>query len=285
MRKQLAIRASATLLSLFIAQTPSVSSPSRFRVQNEKPYLINEVCTSRDQLTYDGYEVSRNYDEDVQESRVVIKKAGKVLTIHSDGRGIAEKETSCFGLYPVLGGKTKQLVVVQTTGGAHCCFRYRIYNLRPTFQLLFDSEKYPIGGGFDKLEFNDIDGDGVHEFTQRDITFHYWEDMAYVSSPEPEVVFQYNPRAKRFLPGNKKFKAYLLKDIEKDIENQDPNVPKHWSWSLEITLRYIFAGNEKAGWRFYDKQFGIKPGARDKAKTKIKNELKRDVLYRSIYGR
>ena len=273
MRKLLA---SSTFLSFFIVVNCAA----------QEAFLQNKVCRTSDRLSYEGYEVSRHYDAKAKKSRVTIRKAGKVLAVHNDGAGIKLKEASCFGLFPVLGRKTKQLVVVQASGGAHCCFSYRIYNLRPNFSLLFDSANYPIGDGFDELEFNDIDGDGVHEFTQRSMTFHYWNDLAYVSSPEPTVVFQYNPRTNKFHPENKKFSAYLLKDVEKDIKALDSNDPGlHWVRSLDITLRYIFAGKERTGWKFYDKQFGLKPGQRDKIKTKIKNTLKGDVFYRSIYGR
>ena len=311
MRKQFAVRAVATLLSFFIGvsfsgfvrhirtvpaqQTPVVNSqrstvPSTAPLnpsseQTEEAFLQNKVCTSSDELKYEGYDVQRRYDEKAERSVVTIKKRGKTLAVHSDGEGRARKEASCFGLNPILGGKTKQLLVVQTSGSAHCCFSYRIYDLRPKFRLLFDSTKYPIGDGFDELEFKDLDRDGVHEFTQIDMTFDYWEDMAYVSSPQPEVVFQYNPRIKTFFPANKKFSAYLLRDVAKDIKKLDPSDPApHWRGSFDITLRYIFAGKEERGWKFYDKQFGIKPGGRDWMKTKIKNALKQDQLYRSIYG-
>ena len=311
MRKQFAVRASATLVSFIIGvnfslflrhirmrpaqETPALHSSqstvssnpplNSLALRKENDILLNRVCTNSDELKYEDYEVSRNYDEKARRSVVTIKKHGKVLAVHRDGQGIARKEASCLGLYPILGGKTKQLVVVQTSGGAHCCFLYRIYDLRPKFRLLFDSEKYPIGDGFDELEFKDLDRDGVHEFTQLDMTFDYWEDMAYVSSPQPEVVFQYNPRIKKFLPANKKFADYLLKDVAKHIKNLDPSDPsQHWVRSFEITLRYIFAGKEDRGWKFYDKQFGLRPGGRDRMKTKIKKALKSDPLYRSIYG-
>jgi hypothetical protein len=165
---------------------------------------------------------------------------------------------------------------------------FLVSHLRPATEVSSAIRQWevPIGDGFDELEFKDLDRDGVQEFTQRDNTFNYWADLAYVSSPQPEVVFQYHPRLKRFLPASKKFSAYLLKDIAKDIQDLDRSDPhQHWVRSLDITLRYIFAGKEERGWKFYDKQFGIRPGGRDRMKTKIKKALKSDALYRSMYGR
>lgn len=99
MRKQLAIGASATLLSLFIGQALSVASPSRFirsSTRNEEAFLLNKICTSSDKLTYEGFEVSRDYDAKAKKSRVTIKKGSKVLVRHSDGQGLAMLEASCF---------------------------------------------------------------------------------------------------------------------------------------------------------------------------------------------
>lgn len=243
--------------------------------------LLNKICTSSDNLEYKGYEVSREYDQRAEKSKVTIKKDGRVLAIHHNGEGLANKEASCFGLYRVLGRETEQLVIVQTSGGAHCCYSYRIYDLEPKFRPLFDGEKYPIGDGFDELEFTDIDGDGVQEFTQRVMTFDYWEDLSYTASPRPRVVFQYDPRAKRFYPASKQFAAYLLKDVGEDIRKLDPKDPAQlWVSELDITLRYIYAGKEKEGWKFFDRD-----GRDDETRYKIKKALKQDALYKVTYSR
>jgi hypothetical protein len=235
-------------------------------------------------LEYEGYKVSKEYDAEARKSKVVIRKGVKVLAVNGDGEGF--RDSSCFGLYPVLGGGKQQLITVQTSGGVHCCFSYRIYDLVPKFRLLFDDGNYPIGDGFDELEFKDIDGDGVQEFTQRNMTFHYWEELAYVSSPQPEIVFRYDPWDKRFHPANKRFAAYLLEGVEDDIRGLDPNDPaQNWVGGLDITLRYIYAGEERKAWKFYDRTFGPKFYEKDTMKTKLKRTLMGDRVYRSLYRR
>lgn len=246
--------------------------------------LINKMCISNDSLKYKGVKVTRSYNADIDKSKVTITKGCRVLAIHSDGQGLEAKETSCFGLYPVLGGETKQLVIVQTSGGAHCCFSYWIYDLYPKFRGIFDSTEYPIGDGFDELSFLDIDRDGVMEFTQRVMTFDYWEDMAYTSAPQPTVVFKYDPQANRFYPANRKFEAYLLKGIEKEIKELDrDDILSQWINGFDITLRYIYAGQEKKAWQFYDREFDVKPHEVDEMKSKIKIALRNDAAYRFIH--
>lgn len=266
-----------------VSVTPD-QPPLTVTTQSRETLLLNKICTSNDSISYKGLTVTRSYKPNFAKSKVTITKSRSVLATHSDGDGFQGKDSSCFGLYPVLGGKTKQLVIVQTSGGAHCCFSYRIYEMYPTFRLIFDSTEYPIGDGFDELEFQDIDGDGVMEFTQRVMTFDYWEDMAYTSSPQPKVVFKYDPRAKGFYPANRQFAAYLLRGIEKEIRELDRDDPaRQWINGLDITLRYIYAGQEKKAWQFYDREFDVKPNEPDEMKSKIRITLQNDAAYRFMY--
>lgn len=248
------------------------------------PALLDQMCAGGDSLEYRGYKVSKEYDSRADRWKIIIKKGGQVVAVNRDGDG--RRESSCFGLYPVLGGRAQQLMTAQTSGGMHCCYSYRIYDLSPAFRLLFDGDTYPIGDGFDELEFVDLDGDGVQEFTQRDMTFDYWDGMGYPSSPQPKIVFQYDPQAKKFYPANKKFSAYLLKDVDDDIKALDSDDPaQYWVSGLEITLRYIYAGKERKGWKLYDRTFGVKLYEKDRMKTKLKRTLMSDRVYRFLYGR
>jgi len=256
--------------------------------QSDASMLLNKICMPTDSLEYKGFEVSRSYEPKTEKSSVTIKKGGKVLAVNNVKSVLADKESSCFGLYPALGRETKQLIIVQTTGGAHCCLVYRIYDFEPKLHLIFDSEKYPVGDGFDELKFVDIDGDGVMEFTQRDMTFDYWQGLAYTASPHPEVVFQYDRKAKKYYPAKRKFAGYLLKGIEEEIGNLDKEDPyQDLANELDITLRYIYAGKEKQAWRFFDKEYGLKTGLENEMKSQkfqIKKALKGDPVYRFIYG-
>jgi hypothetical protein len=81
-------------------------------------------------------------------------------------------------------------------------------------------------------------------------------------------------------------RSFLLKDVEEDIRDLDPNDPaQYWVGGLDITLRYIYAGEERKAWEFYDRTFGPKAYEKDKMKTKLRRTLMGDRMYRFLYGR
>ena len=258
------------------------------------------MCSDDDSLSYLGFTVTRFYDERHKKSIVMIKKGKSVMVKHKNKLDAWGIQSSCFGLYPVLGRAQKQLVIVQTSGGAHCCFDYRIYDLFPRLRLIFDGGKYPIGDGFDELKFSDLDGDGVMEFTQRVVEFDYCCDLAYVSSPQPTVVFKYDAKNRRFLPAPRRFRKFLLKGTQDNLNefNRDPLT--HWPDLLHVVLQYIYAGQEKAAWHLYaqgtkrfdslykeltDKKPTENSSGYDRTEFEIKEGLKQDPIYRLIYGR
>jgi hypothetical protein len=148
------------------------------------------------ELRYRGYEVIRSFDSQTGKSSATIKRKGAVLARLRNGENSAGLESTRFGLFPFLGNHTQQLIVEQYTGGAHCCSIYTIYDLYPRFRLIFSSKKYPVGDGFDALIPVDLDSDGIYELPQRIMTFDYFDDFAYVESPDPKVVFHYDRKTK-----------------------------------------------------------------------------------------
>ena len=133
---------------------------------------LDSVFTPEDTLSYVGYEVRRCYDFQKGMWFATLEKEGKVLaTFKSDGY---RKEMNNFGLFPFLGTKMKQLIIEQYSGGAHCCWSYWIFKLRADFEVIYDSQEYPVGYGLTPL---DLDKDGVFEFTQGLLTFDYFDRL------------------------------------------------------------------------------------------------------------
>jgi len=255
----------------------SLASSAEFRRNSE----MNDICIPSDTLSYRGFTVTRSYSQRYQQAVVTIKNGKRLIARQNAPNGLPQ--SSCFGLYPVLGTKDKQLLVVQTSGGAHCCFHYRIYDFtRSGPRMIFDGGKYPVGDGFDELKFQDIDGDGVMEFTQRVLTFDYCCGLAYSASPQPTVVFKYNGRTRRFFPVTTGFQSFLLKGIEDGLDKTDPTGVDHWVRLFHAVTQYIYAGREQRGWKLFDNE--SKRGLPDfSSKSEIKTLLAKDPLYRIIH--
>ena len=152
-----------------------VRVPATANVQSKHEQVANQVdpfeaaYIDGDKLSYQGYDVERSSDDADRLSFATIKKKGRIIATLSNG-GLG-KESTRFGLFSLLGGTSKQLVILQYTGGAHCCWTYRIYDFHPNLHVIFDDENY----GLDYLGYEllprDIDGDGNFELTQAVMTF------------------------------------------------------------------------------------------------------------------
>ena len=252
---------------------------------------FDTISTADDFLEYKGIRVERAYLKQDRRSTATIKRGHRVLARHGKGEDRFGHDSTFFGLFPLLGSNEKQLIVAQFTGGAHCCYQYWIYELYPKFSLIFDGTKYEIGDGFDPIAFQDLDGDGRYEFTQKIMTFDYWLDC-YTCTPQPSMVFKYDRYRHKYLPANRRFVSYVLKDARAEIREleeimktpeseRDPVVIDYDSF--DILLSYIYAGEEKEAWSLYGK-------FADRCEScpwrrKIRKKLKADSLYRFIYSR
>lgn len=248
--------------------------------------------TEEDRLLYKGYEVERFQDSKSGIWVATLKKGGKVIaTFDRDGH---KEEWTQFGPFPCLGNKeTHQLIVEQYSGGAHCCWSYWIVDLYPNFRVLYDSDKYSIGY---PLDFIDLDGDGVFEFTQNVLTFDYFDVLCHAVSPLPTCVFKYDKDANEYLPASHMFPAYVLegfdesiKEVKKlnekvdftDYDEETSEYLEYLASVLNIVITYIYAGKEEKAWTFYDKEYRL-PN-KEEMKFKIREKLKDCPVYKCIY--
>ncbi|OLE54771.1 MAG: hypothetical protein AUG51_06605 [Acidobacteria bacterium 13_1_20CM_3_53_8] len=251
---------------------------------------FDEVFVNGDRLTYQGYEVTRHYNARTRDSIAIIKKNSRLLAELNYGQHFPD--STKFGLFSLLGDGRKQLIIEQNTGGGNCCNLYWVYDLSPTFRMLYSGMRYDAYNG---VSPEDIDGDGVYELVAIVESFINFDQMSHTSSPMPEVVFKYDLRAGRYKPASRTFASYLLKGIESDIHKaQDANARLtttssenyHGSYLgaiLTVVLKYIYAGREVEGWAFYDREYRLDD--RVAMKAKIKKQLRESVLYNSLHMR
>src|ERR1044072_2191475 len=148
---------------------------------------LEDIYAKGDKISYNGYEVTRAFNESRQVSWATIRKRGRVLARFNDGGGPSINFTN-FALFPLLGGETKQLIINHHSGGAPCRPSIWIYDLAgPTPRQLFASNKYDVG--FNPL-LADIDRDGVYEFTQTVMSFDYFDRLSHASSPFARAAFK-----------------------------------------------------------------------------------------------
>ena len=253
---------------------------------------LERVFIKGTRLTQGGYVVTRAVVESEGESRAVISRGGRELVRLTDGapRDYATR----IGLFPFLGRGGKQLVVEQYTGGAHCCTVYRVYDLGAELRTLFDADEFGIDEIGEEMNVLDIDRDGRYEFTLNVMAFDYFM-TSHAGSVFPTAVFAYDERAGRYVPSNRKFSAYLLRSVARDAakaravkrrltkeERASTFHGEHFRTVMDVLLKYVYAGEERKGWEFFEANYVLS----DKAEVEagVKEKLSESAIYRATYG-
>jgi len=250
---------------------------------------MNLLFTREKSLPYNGFNIAKitkrskgksqelSYAQDL--SYAVVKKNGKVLA-QFDGSTDEPMNATGIGLFPLLGSKTKQLIVSQTVprGGRHW-----IVELAANPKVLFDSGDYEVGR--EEVWAVDIDGDGVYEIWLFVTSFYgAFSQLSVSTTPLPTVVFSYDKQAGRYLPANHRYRDYLLKDIKTEIRDLPTEGGEQYvARRLDVLLQFLYAGKEKDGWEFFDKAYTL-PDA-DKIKAKVKEVLQKAPAYKFIRKR
>jgi len=246
---------------------------------------MSDIFAREKSLSYKGLKIatiakrkrSKNHLQGL--SYVVIKKNERVLA--KFGGPIYDPLTATdIGLFPLLGGKSKQLIISQTVprGGRHW-----IVELAANPKVLFDSGDYEVGR--EEVWTVDLDGDGVYEIWLFVTSFYgAFNQLSVSATPLPTVVFKYDKRAGRYLPANHRYRDFLLKGIETEISELPTVVGERYlARRLDVLLRLLYAGKEKEGWEFFEKAYTL-PDA-DRIKAIVNEEIREAPAYKFIRKR
>lgn len=239
---------------------------------------------------YRNYKVTTTYDGNNYTQRAEISRSGKVVALIDPYETTLSSEAMRVRFQSLLGSGTKQLVISQSSGGAHCCNLYRIYDLYPRFRLIFISDDFPVWDYIEDFEFVDVDRDGNMELIDDINTFADYEAV-FSLSVMPKMIFKYDRRKGKYQPANRLFRSQALGDIEKEKRaivqfnrrfTELKWADDYWTYKYEILhvlLRYVYAGLKDIGWEFYDRN--CKLACYDK--NDIKATLAKDKAYQFIY--
>lgn len=246
---------------------------------------------------YNGYRITRTFERDegaFGRSQTVIKRGKAVL---ARIEGYAFENSTRFALFSLLAKERKQLIVESYSGGGHCCTSYYIYDLGPRFRVLFDGDFYGAEDVGYSMKLIDLNHDGVYEFAQSVMNFDYFH-ASHASSVFPQVVFAFDARKIRFRPGNRAFSGYLLRDIKNKLaaaeklngdlsrDRKSGDIwfrEKYHQAFLDVTLTYIFAGDDRVGWTFFDQKYNLDD--KNELRADLKKTLRESVIYKSMYSR
>lgn len=262
-------------------------APAKIEIKSQD---VSDFFEDGDRLSYQGYEVVKltkkvkeeyppevtSLPEMIEVSYAALKQRGRVVAefegpIHPMGN------MNDFGLFPLLGGQTRQLIVAQIVprGGRHW-----IVSLSPDFRVIYDSATYDVGR--EDMRVLDLDNDGVYEITQELTTFVFWKGITRGATHLVDIVFKYDKNAQSYLPASHLFPDYTLngvKDKPVELDRRD-----ELTLAFDVMRRmlpYIYAGKRTEAWEFYDREYTF-PDKRE-LKDKIIAALEDDAVYKFIY--
>jgi hypothetical protein len=272
------------------ARPEAPQSPKALKAEGSDPQFFSDFFAETGSISYHGYKVVRlnktvHDDEiglDIPVSYAVVRKNGKTRAVF-DGVHYGAGNLTDFGLAPLLGRDSKQLIVSLTTPRAG---RHWVVDLSSNTRVLFDSFDYKLGR--EEVYLMDLDKDGVSELGLFLTEFWGFRGLA-MSQHEvlPMIVFKFDARSKKYRPANPLF-AYDLEGIAEDASAIDPGERPVSSLPIEylgkrlgILLRYVYAGKQEQGWEFFNRTYKLADAAQVKAG--IRRRLQKEPVYRFIY--
>ncbi len=149
----------------------------------------------------------------------------------------------------LTGDGQPNLLLIEFTGGLHCCTRGTVLSLGRGFR-----DYGTIDGADGDVTLDDVDHDGIPEIKVGDFRFAYWRDVPFSDTPVPDVIY-------RFRKDHYEVACDLMHEDPPDdatLRRQARDLAHGWTtgdppvdlWSAAVD--YVYSGNPDAAWRLLD---------------------------------
>lgn len=167
-------------------------------------------------------------------------------------------------LLDVTGDKSEDLVLQNSTGGAHCCYSYVIFSLTKPLRQIGSIDLQDCG---EKIRLYDLNGNGKPEIISCDARFTYLGDLPYSESPFPPAI--YTLGLSGYERADQAFKPVYQQDINRLREILQKGYKP--SVALQIVTDYFMMGDEKKGWEEFEALYKGKD--KDKIRVQLAQKL------------
>lgn len=181
----------------------------------------------------------------LSETLVVLRNGEKVFSEKGFSINVNPSSLVKIKIGADITGDSKPNVAVEMySGGAHCCFRYLIFEVGDRLSLINDLNTGDFPAGFRKLDENP----GL-EIETNDGSFAYWK-APFASSPAPTIILKFKDGKYRFAAGL--MRAPPMADAELKEKALAVRQSKKWdkfkeypldSQLWKVMLKLIYSGN------------------------------------------
>lgn len=177
----------------------------------------------------------------------------RVVDITHGGRRVFARRSADFRIEragtDLTGDGQPDLLLIDFTGGLHCCTRGTVLGLGRTFR-----DYGTVDGADGDVTLEDIDHDGIPEIKIGDFRFAYWRDVPFSDTPVPEVLL-------RLRGDHYEVACDLMREPAPDsttLRGQAREFGRGWTsgdppvdfWGYAVDL--VYSGNADAAWRLFD---------------------------------
>lgn len=182
----------------------------------------------------------------------------------------------------ITGKGIPDLVISEWTGGAHCCYKFYVFELDEKIRTIAVLDV--VHGSLS--HFADLDGDNIPEFITQDWTFAYW-NTSFADSPAPGIILRFDKD--RYVLAEKLMRKSALS--ESDTEKRLSEVRADESWQTEknpppllwkTMLDLIYTGNADAAWKFFDKAWDKKFKGKKKFLREFRGQLEMSPYWSEV---
>ena len=177
----------------------------------------------------------------------------RVLDVSRRGRRLFARRSTDFRIEragrDLTGDGQPDLMVVEFTGGLHCCTRATILGVGREFR-----DYGTVDGADGDVQLEDVNRDGVAELKIGDFRFAYWRDLPFSETPVPEVVLRFSGRGytvacdlMREPPPDEATLQEMARELGQGWRTGDPPADL---WGAAVNM--VYAGNPDHAWRLLD---------------------------------
>jgi hypothetical protein len=174
----------------------------------------------------------------------------RVIDITRRGRRVFARRSADFRVeragQDITGDGQPDAVIIEFTGGLHCCTRATILGLGREFR-----DYGTIDGADGEVVFEDVDRDGIPEVRVGDFRFAYWRDVPFSETPVPDVVMRFRGDhyevacdLMRAPPPDDAALREHARELTRGWQSGDPPAEL---WGLAVDL--VYGGNADSAWR------------------------------------